>query len=134
MSIKQRLKNHTGLYTFILQILNSVNYFTLRFKFLFPKYKLSETWRLRMEKVMHSSDNKKIVHVPGAGKINNDHQVMHNGLKITLGSYYDYGMTVLIRENKGVHEPEEEYAFQEILKSIPAGGCMLELGSFWAFY
>jgi hypothetical protein len=83
---------------------------------------------------MESSDNKRIVHVPDAGKINDNHQVMHNGLKITLGSYYDYGMTVLIRENKGVHEPEEEYAFQEILKSLPKDACMFELGSFWAFY
>jgi hypothetical protein len=134
MSIKQRLKNYPSLYTLLLQVLNTVNYFSLRFKILFPKYKLSETWSKRTASVSQCEDNKKITHVPDAGKIMDNHQVMHNGLKITLGSYYDYGMTVLIRENKGVHEPEEEYAFQEILKYMPAEACMLELGSFWAFY
>jgi len=134
MSIKQKLKNYPSLYIFIVQVLNSVNYFTLRFKILFPRYKLSENWRKRLERVKESPANHKINHVQDAGKIKSDHQVMHNGLKITLGSYYDYGNTVLIRENKGVHEPEEEFAFQEVLKHIPKGGCMLELGSYWAYY
>ena len=39
---------------------------------------------------------------------------MHNGLKIHLGSYYGpEGATQLII-NKGVHEPQEEYVFQEV--------------------
>jgi hypothetical protein len=39
-----------------------------------------------------------------------------------------------MQENKGVHEPQEEYVFQEILKSLPENAAMMELGSYWAFY
>ena len=59
---------------------------------------------------------------------------MHNGIRITLGSYYDYGNTHLLLENKGVHEPQEEYIFQQVLPFIREGGTMMELGSYWAFY
>jgi len=134
MSIKQRLKNHPSLYTFIFKILISLNYFTLLFKYFFPRYKITEGWKKRIERVKQCPDNDKINHVQDSGKLFTDYQLMHNGLKIALGSYYDYGITNLLLENKGVHEPEEEYAFQEILKCIPKGGCMLELGSYWAFY
>ncbi|HEY8937752.1 MAG TPA: FkbM family methyltransferase [Cyclobacteriaceae bacterium] len=134
MNIKQRLKNKPTLYAGILSILNAINYFNIRFNIFYPKYKLSENWRKRIELVKASDDNNKIVYDKDAGTLHKNHQVMHNGLKITLGSYYDYGNTVLIKENKGVHEPQEEYVFQEVLKHIPEGACMFELGSYWAFY
>jgi hypothetical protein len=134
MNIKQRLKNRPAFYNLILRVLNSVNYFNIRFNLTYPKYKLNDTWRKRIEIVKASSDNNKIDYAENAGMIFKNHQVMHNGLKITLGSYYDYGNTMLIEQNKGVHEPQEEYVFQEVLKNIPDGGCMLELGSYWAFY
>lgn len=134
MSFKQRLKNHPNLYQSLLFVLNNVNYFNWRFNRYFPKYRLTATWRRRIDLVMESDDNKKITHVKDAGEVRSDHQVMHNGLKITLGSYYDYGNTVLLSENKGVHEPQEEYVFQEVLKHMPTDAVMLELGSYWAFY
>jgi hypothetical protein len=134
MNIKQRLKNRPAFYQLILSLLNSINYFNWRFNYSFPHYTLSDTWRKRIDLVRQSEDNLKIEHIPNAGEIFRDHQVMHNGLKIALGSYYDYGNTILLRENKGVHEPQEEYVFQEVLKSMPAGACMMELGSYWAFY
>jgi hypothetical protein len=59
---------------------------------------------------------------------------MHNGLKIGLGSYYQLENALLIEKNQGVHEPQEEYAFQEVLKLMPNGATMVELGSYWAFY
>jgi hypothetical protein len=37
-------------------------------------------------------------------------------------------------ENKAVHEPQEEYVFQEILKTMPTEAVMLELGCYWGFY
>lgn len=134
MSLKQKLKRQPALYNIILSVLNSIDYFNIRFRLLFPKYKVTEAWKKRSELVRESEDNKKIIRVPDAGSIKHDHQVMHNGLKISLASYYDYGNTVLIRDNKGVHEPQEEYVFQEVLKHMPEGSVMLELGSFWAFY
>lgn len=134
MRLKQKLKNIPAFYNILLSVLNLVDYFNIRFRILFPKYVITETWRKRLALVLRSSDNARIHHVADAGKVMYDHQVMHNGLKISLASYYDYGNTVLIRDNKGVHEPQEEFVFQEVLKFIPKGGTMLELGSFWAFY
>jgi hypothetical protein len=134
MGFKQKIKNLPWLYNTLLFFLNNTNYFNRRFHSAFPKYKLSPYWRARIEKVKLSSDNQKIDHVTDAGKIFPAYQLMHNGIRITLGSYYDYGNTHLLVENKGVHEPQEEYAFQQILPSIPRGGTMMELGSYWAFY
>src|SRR5690349_12506355 len=134
MGLKQKLKNRPALYTGILSVLNLVDYFNIRFRMLFPKYQITPIWKQRADLVKLSSDNSKIHHVSDAGAVKHDHQVMHNGLKISLASYYDYGNTILIRDNKGVHEPQEEFVFQEVLKHVPENGTMLELGSFWAFY
>jgi Methyltransferase FkbM domain len=134
MGIKQRLKNIPGIYNILLQVLNKVNYFTIRFRSKYPSYQPTERWRQRIALAKESTDNTRIHPVPEAGKVFRDYQLMHNGLKITLGSYYDYGNTLLLEENHGIHEPQEEYVFQEILTEMPDGACMMELGSYWAFY
>lgn len=134
MGIKQKLKNHPTVYGAMLSVLNTFNYFNLRFNAKFPSYKVTPNWKQRIDRVVESPDNRKIETVPDAGKINKDHQVMHNGLKITLGSYYDYGNTVLLQQNRGIHEPQEEYVFQEMLRTLPEKATMMELGSYWAFY
>ena len=36
--------------------------------------------------------------------------------------------------NKGVHEPQEEYAFQEVLRFLSLGATMLEVGAYWGYY
>jgi hypothetical protein len=61
--------------------------------------------------------------------------VMHNGIGVLLGehAYYDKFAEILII-NRGVHEPQEEYAFGEVLKHIDPGLPMIELGCYWAFY
>lgn len=43
-------------------------------------------------------------------------------------------MLKMLIENHGVHEPQEERVFYEVLKTIPARSVMIELGSYWAFY
>ena len=134
MGLKQKIKNLPGVYNAILLVLNLVNYFDWRFHRQFPKYVLTPYWQQRISIVKASPDNQRLSYVPDAGKVFNDHQLLHNGLKITLGSYYDYGNTHLLMQNKGVHEPQEEYAFAEILPFIPARSAMMELGSYWAFY
>jgi len=134
MSIKQRLKQYPSLYLSLMRGLNSINYFNIRFNLFFPSYHQSDSWKKRTETVLESPDNKLIPRVDNAGKLLKNYQIMHNGLKITLGSYYDYGNTILLQQNKGVHEPQEEYVFQEVLKQVPAKGSMMELGSYWAFY
>ena len=134
MGLKQKIKNLPAIYNALLYILNNLNYFDWSFNRRFPRYKLTPYWLNRIAIVKSSPDNLKLHPVPDAGKVFPDHQLVHNGLKITLGSYYDYGNTHLLMENRGVHEPQEEYAFDIILKSIPEKGTMMELGSYWAFY
>ena len=49
-------------------------------------------------------------------------------------SYYGEGILTMLMENKGVHEPQEERAFMEVLKYLPPNSTMLELGAYWGFY
>jgi hypothetical protein len=59
---------------------------------------------------------------------------MHNGIKVYTDSHYGDFNVKIIEKLKGVHEPQEEKVFYEVLKSINEGGKMLELGAFWAYY
>ena len=59
---------------------------------------------------------------------------MHNGIKVHPLSYYDRPMLQMLTTNQGVHEPEEERAFQVVLGMLPDRPVMIELGSYWAFY
>lgn len=92
-------------------------------------------WKQRIDLILESSDNNKIKHHPNAGKFNQKNQlIMHNGLVIDPLSYYGLPTLEALYKNKAVHEPQEEYAFQEVLKTIPESGTMVELGAYWAFY
>ena len=61
-------------------------------------------------------------------------QIMHNGLKVHFGGYYGDWMANIIHGLQGHHEPQEEKAFNEILKYSRPNSSILELGSFWAYY
>ena len=100
----------------------------------FKNYSLSDSWHYRLNLILNSEDNSCIPRVDGAGKIFGGKQIMHNGLKIYLGSYYGPEYSVVLSQSKGVHEPQEERVFQEVLKILPKNSTMLELGSFWSFY
>jgi hypothetical protein len=91
-------------------------------------------WRARIEEVISCPDNQKIPRVKEAGRINGNIQIMHNGLKIILGSYYGQGITKMLQKNKGVHEPQEEFVFSKVLEHLREEAVMIELGSYWAFY
>jgi hypothetical protein len=95
---------------------------------------IEESFRYRIKEVVDCPDNKYIFRVPQAGKVKNGKQTMHNGLRIHLGSYYGPEVAQQLFANRGVHEPQEEYVFQEVLKDIPPNATMIELGSFWSFY
>lgn len=61
---------------------------------------------------------------------------LHNGVRVPIegqDSYYGEFSKILVI-NRGVHEPLEEYVFQEVLRKMPNTPCMLELGSYWAHY
>lgn len=96
--------------------------------------KEKEEWSIRLKNVLSSPDNKYISRVKNAGSFDGDNLVMHNGLKIYPISYYGNSILKMLIENKGVHEPQEERVFDEVLKTIPENAVMIELGSYWAFY
>jgi hypothetical protein len=91
-------------------------------------------WSQRIALVLSSPDNKKIKCVENAGTLKNGLLVMHNGIVIEPLSYYGYPILKMLLNNRGIHEPQEEYVFQEILKEIPVGATMIELGAYWSFY
>ena len=62
------------------------------------------------------------------------HQTMHNGLRVHADGYCGAWMTELIRRCAGVHEPQEERVFAEILARLPPYATMIELGAWWGFY
>ena len=134
MGFKQRLKNWPFLYQSILTVLNFTRYFDIQFNRKFPRYRPSPYWQKRIDIVKQSPDNARLHRVADAGRVFADHQLMHNGLQISLGSYYDFGNTVLLQENQGVHEPQEELVFERVIASMPPNAAMMELGSYWAYY
>lgn len=100
----------------------------------FRNYRVSPLWEKRISNVLNSPDNILIPKVKNAGMIKFGKQVMHNGLKIHLGSYYGPEYSKMLYLSKGVHEPQEERIFMEVLKTLPPGSLMIEMGSFWSFY
>lgn len=94
------------------------------------------TWQQRIDEVMKCKDNKDIPRVPSAGLIINNKLIMHNGTKVDPLSYCNYPMLKMLMLNKGVHEPQEEKIFQEVLNSLNPKNekVMFELGSYWSFY
>jgi hypothetical protein len=100
----------------------------------FKNYKVSASWEARINSVLSSSDNEYIPKVKGAGEIRRGKQIMHNGLKIRLGSYYGPEYSKMLLLSKGVHEPQEERVFMEALRTLPEKSLMIEMGAFWSFY
>jgi len=95
---------------------------------------VDKEWRNRIDLVKECPDNKHIERVSNAGEINGYLVTMHNGVKVTANGYYGAGILNMLIENAGVHEPQEERVFDEILAYLPAETTMLELGSYWGFY
>jgi hypothetical protein len=91
-------------------------------------------WSQRIALVLSSPDNKKINCVENAGEMKDGLLVMHNGIVIEPLSYYRYPILKMLLNNRGIHEPQEEYVFQEVLKEMPVGATMIELGAYWSFY
>ncbi len=96
--------------------------------------KSKQMWLERIRLVKLSSDNAQIAAIETAGTLVNGRLVMHNGLQIDPLSYYGAPVMRMLMENRAIHEPQEEYVFQEVLKFIPQGAVMVELGCYWGFY
>jgi FkbM family methyltransferase len=61
-------------------------------------------------------------------------QIMHNGIRVLAGGYYGAWMQNLIARCKGVHEPQEEVAFAEVMRHLADDATMIELGAYWSYY
>ena len=101
-----------------------------------PNYDLT-----RVMLTVKCSDADDIPVDPHAGELvqygENVCQIMHNGVKVLKNCYYGENsewMTDIICGLRGLHEPQEEKVFNEVLKFVPQHGVMLELGSYWAYY
>jgi hypothetical protein len=71
-----------------------------------------------------------------AGCVNGDKVVLHNGLSVPASgakAYYGKFSDILVL-NRGVHEPLEEFAFQQVLDSCGHAPLMIELGAYWGHY
>jgi FkbM family methyltransferase len=91
-------------------------------------------WRARIEDVKAAPDNAHIPRVANAGALLDGWITMHNGIEVGALGYYGAGNLNMLMENKGVHEPQEERAFGDVLRHINQDGTMLELGAYWGFY
>ena len=102
----------------------------------YQAYQPDTEWQGRIDDVLACPDNSFFEHVQDAGQLQGPIQIMHNGIKIFAGSYYGLGgVTKMLELNKGVHEPQEEKAFDIVVQSLKKERpTMVEMGSFWSFY
>lgn len=128
-SISLLLKSNYFLFKVVRIPLAMIGYFRKRIS-----SPIEDVWVNRINTVVLSPDNQHIKRVTDAGKIKGDTQIMHNGIKIHAGSYYGDGNTILLHRNQGVHEPQEEKVFEEVIRLLSPRSVMVELGAFWAFY
>lgn len=98
------------------------------------KLTFDKEWEYRISIALKSEYNKFIPRVSNAGNINKGFQTMHNGLQISTGDYYGLPITKMLHLNKGVHEPEEEKMFLDVINKMPEDPVMIEMGAYWAFY
>ena len=92
----------------------------------------------RFREIISDPINIFIERVADAGYVDkNNRVILHNGNRVPIAgnfAYYGVFSNVLIF-NRGVHEPLEEYCFQEMLKKIKIKSpIIIELGAYWAHY
>jgi hypothetical protein len=90
----------------------------------------------RFREIVSDPLNVLIERVPRAGMVQDGLVWLHNGNRVPAtgpDAYYDNFSNVLVI-NRGVHEPLEEYVFQEVLRAMPDEPVMLELGAYWGHY
>lgn len=100
------------------------------------KPKLHDYWNSRIQNVLDCADNTDIPRSKEAGQIIEEQLVLHNGIRVSPLSYYNYPILKMLMKNKGVHEPQEEKIFHQVLNSLSkkTNKTMLELGAYWSFY
>lgn len=97
----------------------------------------------RYREIVSDPINLLIKRIPEAGYVDkNGCVILHNGNRVPIEgklAYYDSFSNILII-NRGVHEPLEEYCFQQVIEKIKLESptlphpTMIELGAYWAHY
>lgn len=72
--------------------------------------------------------------VTNSGQVRQGLLVMHNGIKVLPTAYEGYAHGKLMQRALGIHEPQEERLFRDVIRQLPSGSSMMELGSYWAYY
>jgi Methyltransferase FkbM domain len=90
----------------------------------------------RFREVVADPTNLLIERGPNSGFSFDNFVILHNGMQVPMdGPYSYYGVfNQLLIVNRGVHEPLEEFIFQQLLKRIGPKPMMLELGAYWGHY
>jgi hypothetical protein len=90
----------------------------------------------RFREIISDPLNLLIERDPMAGVVFGGLVKLHTGALVPVsgsGRYYGHFSEILVF-NRGVHEPLEEFAFQEVVKIIGSSPIMLELGAYWGHY
>ena len=90
----------------------------------------------RFREILSDPVNLLIEREAKAGSVAGNTVHLHNGNVVPLsGRYAYYGrFSEILILNRGVHEPLEEFVFQELLKILATKPLMLELGAYWGHY
>lgn len=65
---------------------------------------------------------------PDAGFCKGGYLVMHNGVRVLPTCYIGWQNYAMLRASKGVHEPEEDRVFMNVLATMKPGATMVERG------
>ena len=101
-----------------------------------PPKAASSDYLARFREIVSDPLNLFIEREASAGVVEDGLVTLHNGVRVPVAgkaSYYGDFSNILII-NRGVHEPLEEYIFQELLPHLPEAPYMLELGAYWGHY
>jgi hypothetical protein len=94
----------------------------------------------RFREILSDPLNILIERVPEAGYLKQNMEVtLHNGISVPVVGEFTYygGFSDILVINRGVHEPLEEFCFQELLRLTEEKRkdlTMLELGAYWGHY
>ncbi|MEH2470430.1 hypothetical protein V1281_000325 [Nitrobacteraceae bacterium AZCC 2161] len=90
----------------------------------------------RFREIVSDPLNLLIERHPKAGVVEAGWVILHNGNRVPYSGQLAYygNFSDILAINRGVHEPLEEFVFQQMLTALPQSPVMIELGSYWAHY